>query len=50
VIFWQKNIGAKGSHKMLMKLTPIHLLPHVEKGRLNVANGFVYKYFKTGIF
>jgi len=22
VIFWRKNIGAKGEHKMLMKLTP----------------------------
>ncbi len=21
-IFWRKNIGAKGAHKMLMKLTP----------------------------
>jgi len=22
VIFWHKNIGAKGTHKMLMKVTP----------------------------
>jgi len=22
VIFWRKNIGAKGRHKMFMKLTP----------------------------
>jgi hypothetical protein len=23
VIFWHKNIGAKGARKMLMKLTPV---------------------------
>jgi hypothetical protein len=25
VIFWQKDFGAKAAHKILVKLTPVHV-------------------------
>jgi len=57
VIFWQKNIGEKVSHKMLMKLTPGYCfwfsLKNVESFFLKFGQGnflsMIYGLFGNGL-